>query len=128
MTSAIRLHWSRATWLISCRLLRVRSTKDYASLPAGSKNLFSLAALYDANEELLGSFNANEVPRNELSRIAVDFWTVVAAYIPDWMRVKDGKMLAREFRQESISSHSVVLRALGGAGAELDVERSYWLA
>jgi DNA sulfur modification protein DndB len=35
------------------------------------------------------------------------------------MRVKDGKMLARELRQESISSHSVVLRGLGSTGAEL---------
>ncbi|HEX8361440.1 MAG TPA: DNA sulfur modification protein DndB [Longimicrobium sp.] len=94
--------------------------KDYASLPAGSKNLFSLAALYDANEELLrDKKNNDDYTRNELTSIAVDFWVSVAKHIPDWARVKNGQMLARELRQESISSHSVVLRAMGAAGAEL---------
>lgn len=93
--------------------------KDYVSLPAGSKNLFSLAALYDATKELLAAHDATETPRNELSRIAVEFWTIASRHIPDWIGVKEGKMLARELRQESISSHSVVLRGLGSAGAEL---------
>lgn len=93
--------------------------KDYASLPAGSKNLFSLAALYDATKELLAESVSRDMTRNQLSALAVEFWRTVAEQIPDWQRVKDGKMLARELRQESISSHSVVLRAMGGAGAEL---------
>jgi DNA sulfur modification protein DndB len=94
--------------------------KDYISLPAGSKNLFSLAALYDATKELVASFpDFADKTRNELSALAVEFWTAVSGVIPDWQRVKDGKMLARELRQESICAHSVVLRALGAAGAEL---------
>lgn len=93
--------------------------KDYISLPAGSKNLFSLAALYDANKELLSGFRDQELTRNQLSSIALDFWTTVARQIPDWTRAKEGKMLARELRQESICSHAVVLRALGAVGSEL---------
>jgi DNA sulfur modification protein DndB len=37
----------------------------------------------------------------------------------DWRRVKAEHLRAVELRQESISSHSVVLRAIGAAGAEL---------
>ncbi|MDQ3032726.1 MAG: DNA sulfur modification protein DndB [Myxococcota bacterium] len=96
--------------------------KDYASLPAGSKNLFSLAALYDATKELLSGPVTRDRTRNELANLAIDFWNTVGTQIPDWQRVRDGKMLARELRQESLSSHSVVLRAIGAVGSELLAE------
>ena len=38
--------------------------------------------------------------------------------MPDWQRVKNG-IRPIELRQENISTHSVVLRALGGLGAEV---------
>jgi DNA sulfur modification protein DndB len=37
----------------------------------------------------------------------------------DWRKVLTGHKLATDLRSESISSHSTVLRALGGLGAEL---------
>jgi DNA sulfur modification protein DndB len=47
----------------------------------------------------------------------------------DWDRVKKERVLARELRQESISSHSVVLRALGAVGAELlEADPNGWKA
>ena len=51
--------------------------------------------------------------------MATEYWTAVSKAIPDWGRVKNGDIKALELRQESISSHAVVLRALGGVGAEL---------
>ena len=94
--------------------------KDAVSLPARTAKLFSLAALYDANMELLGQNKGDEtITRNDLVRIAVDFWTAVAKAIPVWMKVKNGELKSIELRQESISSHAVVLRALGAIGAEL---------
>lgn len=51
--------------------------------------------------------------------IAYDYWTAVSKAIPDWSKVKNGDMKAMELRQESISAHAVVLRALGAVGAEL---------
>lgn len=92
--------------------------KDAVSLPVRSNNLFSLAALYDANEELLRE-RSEDANAHELSAIAIEYWTEVAKAIPAWTKVKIGDMKAMELRQSNISSHAVVLRAIGGVGAEL---------
>ena len=99
--------------------------KDTVSLPVRSTKLFSLAALYDANQELLkGRLGTPEKPAGmkELVDTALEYWGAVAKAIPDWARVKNGELKALELRQESISSHAVVLRALGGIGADLFAE------
>jgi hypothetical protein len=51
--------------------------------------------------------------------IATDYWTAVSEAIPAWGKVKDGELKAMDLRQGSISSHSVVLRAIGGIGGEI---------
>lgn len=94
--------------------------KDAVSLPVRSPKLFSLAALYDANEELLKNVRvAGQPSHDEMVAVAVDFWTEVAKAIPAWGKVKNGDLRALELRQESISSHAVALRALGAIGADL---------
>lgn len=95
--------------------------KDAVSLPIRSPKLFSLAALYDANKELLEPMTegGDYSHTNELVGIAVDYWNSVATAIPEWGRVKAGDLKPLELRQESISSHATVLRALGGVGAQL---------
>lgn len=93
--------------------------KDAVSLPIRSPKLFSLAALYDANEELLKDIRDRDASHPELVSVAADYWTAVAKLMPDWAKVKNGDLKALELRQENISSHAVVLRALGAVGAEL---------
>ena len=94
--------------------------KDNVSLPARSEKMFTLAALYDANEELLtGKRTSDDAFFNELVTTSVDFWTAVSTFMPDWRKVRNREIRPIELRQENISSHSVVLRALGGMGAEL---------
>jgi DNA sulfur modification protein DndB len=95
--------------------------KDAVSLPVRSTKLFSLAALYDANHELLKNHiqEDEEISPDTLVKIAVEYWTAVAKAIPDWGKVKNGELKALELRQENICSHAVVLRALGGIGADL---------
>jgi DNA sulfur modification protein DndB len=94
--------------------------KDAVSLPVRSRKLFSLSSMYDANEELLKDQKHDEASsRNALVNLACEYWTAVSKAIPDWTRVKNGDLKAMELRQESISAHAVVLRALGAAGAEL---------
>jgi DNA sulfur modification protein DndB len=94
--------------------------KDAVSLPVRSPKLFSLSALYDANEELLKNVRVSREPSHaEMVGVAVEFWTEVAKTIPAWTKVKNGDLKALELRQESISSHAVVLRALGAIGADL---------
>jgi DNA sulfur modification protein DndB len=94
--------------------------KDAISLPVRSRKLFSLSAMYDANEELLKYQKDDEhSSRNALVGVACDYWTAVSKAIPEWGKVKSDEIRAMELRQENICSHSVVLRALGAVGAEL---------
>lgn len=102
---------------------------DAVSLPIRSPKLFSLAALYDANKELLESMTkgGDYSHTNELVSAAVEYWTAVSKAIPEWSKVKNGDMKPLELRQENISSHSTVLRALGGVGAQLmELDAKSW--
>jgi DNA sulfur modification protein DndB len=91
------------------------------SIPMRSPKLLTLSALYDANSELLGS--PIEQPDSKLfgEKVAraTAYWTEVAKAIPDWQKVKDGALPAQALRQEKISTHTIVLRALGGVGYAL---------
>ncbi len=93
--------------------------KDSVSLPVRSAKLFTLASLYDANKELLGDFKDDDATIQSMVVTAVEYWNEVAKHIPQWMKVKNDGMRAIEFRQENISSHAVVVRALGAVGGEL---------
>ena len=90
--------------------------KESISLKAKDTKLFTLAAFYDANIELLkGQEEDLEINVKRL----VEFWSEVALHMPDWGKVLKGQKTSMELRAEKISSHSTVLRALGGIGAEL---------
>ncbi len=94
--------------------------KDAVSLPARSNKLFTLTALYDATQELFGkTSDEDDAFHQELLDKSVDFWKEVAKAIPDWQKVKEERLRSIELRQESISAHSVVLRAIGAIGNEL---------
>jgi DNA sulfur modification protein DndB len=97
--------------------------KERVSLETKSTKLFTLAALYDANAELLKSYVREGIGANA-DRL-VEYWSTVAANMPDWTKVLTGQKLALELRQEKISSHSTVLRALGGLGADF-LEQPDW--
>ncbi len=88
------------------------------SIPVRSHKLFSLTAIYDANQEFLGrmDFPADDAEFKKLIAQVVDYWTVVSDVIPDWKRVAKGELQAPAIRQEKISTHSIVMRALGGVG------------
>ncbi len=93
--------------------------KDSVSLPVRSAKLFTLASLYDANRELLGNVPDDEATIPSMVATAVSYWDEVSKHIPLWMKVKNGDLRAIEFRQDYISAHSVVMRALGAAGGDL---------
>jgi DNA sulfur modification protein DndB len=97
--------------------------KDAVSIPARSSKLFTLSALYDANSELFRwprNEKDDDVPTvNEMVDVGSEFWHEVSASMPDWGKVKAEHLRAIELRQESICSHTVVLRAIGATGAEL---------
>ena len=91
--------------------------KSDMSLRAKSPKLFTLAALYDANRELLKGREQADVVDNAL--YLQEYWGVVAAHMPDWRAVLTQHKTAIELRAEKIASHSTVLRALGGLGLDL---------
>lgn len=98
-------------------VLKELTEKEKVSLEVKSTKLFTLAALYDANAELLRGHEKDDIAANA-ARL-VTYWTAVADHMPDWIKVLEGHKKAIELRQEKISSHSTVLRAMGGLGAEL---------
>jgi DNA sulfur modification protein DndB len=98
-------------------VLRDLTDKDNQTLKVKSTKLFTLAALYDANVELLKGREEAEVPDNV--DLLVDWWSTVAKHMPDWAAVHSRHKEAQELRAEKIASHSTVLRALGGLGQEL---------
>jgi DNA sulfur modification protein DndB len=95
-----------------------------ASLKAKSTKLFTLAALYDANHDLLRDYNEDDIEDNA-KRLA-DYWSTVAQHMTDWQRVMSGNTSAQELRAETIAAHSTVLRALGGLGADLMKQDPEW--
>jgi DNA sulfur modification protein DndB len=99
--------------------------KERVSLETKSTKLFTLAALYDANVELLKGNEKDDIVNNA-QRLS-EYWNEVSRYMPDWTKVLTGQKLAVELRQEKISSHSTVLRALGGLGVDLmALDSSNW--
>lgn len=96
--------------------------KENISLKAKDTKLFTLAAFYDANTELL---KAHDEDIEQATNRLVEFWSTVAKHVPDWNMVLSGRKTSMEVRAGNISSHSTVLRALGGIGAEL-MKREDW--
>lgn len=99
-------------------VFRDLTDKENASLGVKSTKLFTLAALYDANVELIKGYGKQQGITENASMLA-DYWNEVSKHMPDWMKVLNGQKLALELRQEKISSHSTVLRALGGLGTDM---------
>jgi DNA sulfur modification protein DndB len=114
---------STLTMEVSERVDVFRGTveKEKVTIPLRSPKLFTIAALYEANEELLGKkIDTKGSPAYaKLLKAAVDYWTELSKIIDDWQKVKNGQLTASELRQEKINTHAVVLRALGGVGRTL---------
>ena len=94
---------------------------EKVSLPIRSHKLLTLTSLYDANKEIVSRL----VKRNEepdyavLEKMVVDYWREITSVISDWQKVAQGHMPATALRQEQLSTHSVVLRAIGSVGGIL---------
>ena len=95
--------------------------KESITIPVRSPKLFTLSTLYDAHREMFGS-SIEKKDSHEYQRAvqkAIDYWNEIVMVIPDWKRVKSGEMQATQLRQEKISAHAVVVRALGGLARSL---------
>ncbi len=95
---------------------------ERVSIPIRSEKLFALSTLYDANKELLGNKidPAGSSPYEKTCDRAVQYWNALAEIMTDWKKVSEGLVAAAAVRQEKISTHATVLRALGGVGRVLN--------
>ena len=87
-------------------VFRALTDKDSVSLKAKSPKLFTLAALYDANCELLKGYEQRKIAENA-ERLS-NYWSIVAAHMPDWLAVLGRHKEAQELRAEKIASHSTI--------------------
>jgi len=95
--------------------------RERISIPVRSEKLFTLSTIYDANKELLGKLDCtqgSEEYRKSVDK-AVTYWDSVSDVMKDWKRVSSEHSPASSVRQEKISTHAVVMRALGGIGRML---------
>lgn len=94
-----------------------------SALAPRSAMLFTLSALRSANRELLRHLPAG----SDGYAMAEAFWSAVDHLIPAWDEVRTGKRTAGTLRADSISSHGVVLQAMGRIGGELLAKgRTQW--
>lgn len=87
---------------------------ERSTLSPRSRRLFTLSAIYTATATLLNTVDADDV--NTRTEVSGAFWTGVAAQMPDWQAVQDGRMTSGEVREAYIHTHGVVLHALGVVG------------
>lgn len=94
---------------------------ERSTLSPRSRRLFTLSAIYTATGSLLANVDASEP--EERAKISGEFWSGVAAQIPEWRAVQEGRMTSGEVREEFIHSHGVVLHALGVVGNTILLEK-----
>ncbi|MFO1045911.1 MAG: DNA sulfur modification protein DndB [Planctomycetaceae bacterium] len=85
-----------------------------------SRNLFTLSALYHANQLLLADLKY--VPYADRLKIAVEFWVAVSEQIPDWSEIVNGPKSAAEIRATYVHCHAIGIAALARAGRALLAE------
>lgn len=93
-----------------------------------STALFTLSAIYQANEALLGIHKGDEIEFENVE-IARSFWGELGGIIPEWRKIIRQEMSSAYLRQNYVHSHTVMLVALGKAGYELIKQHpDNWLA
>lgn len=90
---------------------------ERTTLAPRSRRLFTLSAIYTATAALLQNIEVDGLEAR--AALAAEFWEQVAAQIPQWALVQQGKLTAGEVREDFLHSHGVVLQALGRVGNSL---------
>jgi DNA sulfur modification protein DndB len=91
---------------------------EKSSIPMRSNKLFTLSGIKYASRALLQKGAKDSISEDE-SKLAAEFWKHVGQNMPDWILVREKKVVASELRQQFIHTHGIVLHALGNVGAYL---------
>lgn len=87
---------------------------ERSSLSLRSNKLFTLSAIYSANNKLLDGIKLTSA--DEASQLAVDYWEMVGRQIPEWHLVQEGKLSAGTVRSDFVHSYGVTLQVFGEIG------------
>jgi DNA sulfur modification protein DndB len=119
-----RDHMARMAKLVVLKSPLFRDVVDMekSTLSLRSRKLFTLSAIYTATSALFSS--QEQVSLDDGTKLALSFWSEVAAHFPEWHQVKERKIAASEVRSRFIHSHGIALQAIGRAGRQLLSENS----
>ena len=82
-----------------------------------SRKLFTLSALYQANQTLLSGHKDD--PYDDQLKLATEFWNITAAQFPEWHELVHGPRSSAEIRQSYVHVHGIGLAAIARAGRKL---------
>ena len=83
-----------------------------------STKLFTLSSIYQGTRALLNKPKNGLITPQEES-LAIEFWTEVAKYIPEWQLAQAKKVSTAELRRDFIHAHGIALHTLGILGRAL---------
>ena len=83
-----------------------------------STKLFTLSAIYQANQALLNKKKRDDYTESE-QKLTVAFWTALGEIIPEWRQILEQEVSAAELRRDYVHTHGVALHALGLVGQSL---------
>lgn len=82
-----------------------------------SMKLFTLSGIHSATKSLLADTQLSTMEQK--IQLAVDFWTEVSKYIPDWGLARDRKASAADLRRDYVHAHALALAALARVGCTI---------
>lgn len=93
--------------------LKQFTDKENASLSKLSNKLFTLSSLNETNKKLISKLNPDDP---KVINFVKEFWMILCNNMTEWQFVFNKDTNASSFRNDYISSHGVVLEALGLVG------------
>jgi DNA sulfur modification protein DndB len=83
-----------------------------------SIKLFTLSSIFQGTRALLNKPKNDRVTAQE-EDLAVEYWSEVARYVPEWSLAQMRKVASAELRRDFINAHGLALHALGIVGCTL---------
>lgn len=99
-------------------IFKGRTETEKTTISNRSTKLFTLSAIYQANQALLSKKKRSKVSKDEY-QLARDYWTQLGEIILEWRQIIKGNVSAAELRRSFVHSHGVALSAFGILGSTL---------
>lgn len=103
-------------------LFQGRIEREKTTISNRSTALFTLSAIFQATQALLGLRKKDEISKDHRDRATL-FWRIAGEVIPQWQQIIRREVTSSYLRTHYVHSHTVTLIAIGLAGRELMLER-----